>query len=252
MKKYSVYKHIFPNKKVYIGITGTKPEKRWKSNGSGYYNQTLVFKAILKYGWDNVKHEVLFIGLTKEEAEQKEIELISQYKSTNVRYGYNNTNGGNCIGSVTDEVKEKIRASNKGRICNPAQQIKVFQYDFDGNFIEEHESIRIAAKKTGTCEVSIQSCIKGRRESSNKYIWKSSYCGKNIGKFIEPLKRQRPIRNRPVNQLDKNDIFIAKYESITKACIETNISSGNISMCLTGKRPYAGGYKWKYADKGVS
>lgn len=29
---YSVYKHTFPNGKVYIGMTGQEPEKRW-ANG---------------------------------------------------------------------------------------------------------------------------------------------------------------------------------------------------------------------------
>lgn len=30
-----VYKHTFPNGKVYIGITGQEPYKRWKY-GNGY------------------------------------------------------------------------------------------------------------------------------------------------------------------------------------------------------------------------
>lgn len=37
---YSVYKYTAPNGKVYIGITGKDPEKRWL-NGRGYrYKQT--------------------------------------------------------------------------------------------------------------------------------------------------------------------------------------------------------------------
>ena len=76
-KKYCVYKHIFPNNKVYIGVTCRKPEYRW-DNGNGYTNtQRKIYNAIQKYGWENVKHEILFENLTKEEAEQKEIELIN-------------------------------------------------------------------------------------------------------------------------------------------------------------------------------
>ena len=38
MREYSVYKHTFPNGKVYIGITKQNPLKRWR-NGTGYKGQ---------------------------------------------------------------------------------------------------------------------------------------------------------------------------------------------------------------------
>lgn len=115
MNNYNVYKHIFPNKKVYIGITCQKPEYRWR-NGKGYYKgQNKMYKAIEKYGWENVKHEILFENLTKEEAEQKEIELISFYNS-NKKGGYNIENGGNCANSITEETREKMRLNHKGML----------------------------------------------------------------------------------------------------------------------------------------
>ena len=48
-KKYTVYKHIFPNDKIYIGITCNSPKTRWGNQGYGYKNQ-LVGRAIKKYG----------------------------------------------------------------------------------------------------------------------------------------------------------------------------------------------------------
>lgn len=38
---YYVYKHIFPNGKVYIGITCKKPIYRW-NNGNGYKKLVLL------------------------------------------------------------------------------------------------------------------------------------------------------------------------------------------------------------------
>ena len=93
-RNYTVYMHICPNNKKYIGITKLKPKDRWK-NGKSYKTQQLFFRAIQKYGWDNIKHEILFSNLTKEEAEQKEIELIALYKSNQREYRYNVENGGN-------------------------------------------------------------------------------------------------------------------------------------------------------------
>lgn len=91
---YILYKHTFPNGKVYIGITGKSVEIRWRSDGSGYRQQRRMWNAIKKYGWSNIKHEVLFTQLTAKEAYEKEKELIAQYKSNNNKYGYNNSAGG--------------------------------------------------------------------------------------------------------------------------------------------------------------
>lgn len=114
---YVVYKHECPNKKVYIGITGKNPKERW-INGKGYCSNKHFTNAIKKYGWDNIKHEILFYNMTKEEAEQKEIELIKTYDSTNIMCGYNKSIGGRCISlgcKRTTKTKEKLSLSNKGR-----------------------------------------------------------------------------------------------------------------------------------------
>lgn len=67
MKKYFLYKHTFPNGKVYIGITSrSDPEQRWLK-GRGYQTQTLMYNAIKFYGWDNIKHEILFSNVEESE-----------------------------------------------------------------------------------------------------------------------------------------------------------------------------------------
>lgn len=115
-KKYCVYKHTSPSKKVYIGITRTKPEKRWGKDGVGYNTQQYFYRAIQKYGWDNFEHEILYTKLTKEEAEQMEIDLIAYYKSNQREFGYNIENGGNATGKMSEETRQKISAANKGRV----------------------------------------------------------------------------------------------------------------------------------------
>jgi group I intron endonuclease len=102
-KKYLVYKHTNKvNGLVYIGITCQKPEKRWQK-GRGYKpakdandnEKPLYFwNAINKYGWDGFDHLILVRGLTKEEAEWLEIQLIAAYDSTDPNKGYNLTKGG--------------------------------------------------------------------------------------------------------------------------------------------------------------
>ena len=98
---YCVYKHTCPNGKVYIGITSGNPLKRW-ANGKGYENQ-YFYRAILKYGWDNIKHEILYTDFSKEEACEKEIELIALYKSNQRECGYNVNDGGYIQSEETEE-----------------------------------------------------------------------------------------------------------------------------------------------------
>jgi predicted GIY-YIG superfamily endonuclease len=117
-KEYKVYMHIFPNNKVYIGITSQNPKRRW-NNGKGYRNNEYMTNAILKYGWNNIKHEIIFDNLSKEQAEQKEIELIAQFNSNNKKYGYNILKGGNISNGLSDEVLKKMANTTKELWQNP-------------------------------------------------------------------------------------------------------------------------------------
>lgn len=108
-KRYSVYLHRFPNNKVYIGITCKVPSYRWGINGKGYNKQILMWRAIQKYGWGNIQHEILFSNLTKEQAEEKERELINKYNSNNFNYGYNIESGGYTnFAKINDEEEAQI------------------------------------------------------------------------------------------------------------------------------------------------
>ena len=44
----------------------------------------------------------------------------------------------------------------------------------------------------------------------------------------------------------KGDQIIARYESISEAARENNLSKGNIQRVLGGSRKTTGGFKWKY------
>ena len=111
---YKVYMHTVPNGKGYIGITMLELEGRWKK-GKGYENQ-LFDRAIKKYGWENIKHTVLFSNLTKEQAKEKEIQLIKEHNCTNPKNGYNVTIGGEGSNgfSPSEETRRKISESHKG------------------------------------------------------------------------------------------------------------------------------------------
>ena len=78
---YLLYKHTFPNNKAYIGITKRKPEIRYGQNGYHYKPNKRMWDDIQKYGWDNIKHEIIYMNKTREEIselEREEIKNINQ------------------------------------------------------------------------------------------------------------------------------------------------------------------------------
>jgi group I intron endonuclease len=105
MNDYIIYKHKnMINGKVYIGKTCQKPEKRYGSNGIGYRACPYFYNAIQKYGWNNFEHEILFSGLNKEEANEKESQMIKEYNSRDPKFGYNIRYGGDGFTSEDSKL----------------------------------------------------------------------------------------------------------------------------------------------------
>ena len=119
------YLHIFPNEKIYVGTTQKTPERRWQ-NGYGYRTQQLMWNAICKYGWENVRHKVIECE-TPEEMWEKEKELIKKYDTTNPAKGYNISVGGekSAFGChPTEEHRRKNSEALKGD-KNPSKRPEV-------------------------------------------------------------------------------------------------------------------------------
>lgn len=118
-ENYTVYMHRTPNNKVYIGVTSKRLKQRFGKNGIGYSNQKLFWRAIQKYGWDNIEHIIIATNLTKEFAYKLEIMLIADYKSNDPEYGYNLSTGGEfspvgCHHTLSDETKMKMSQARLG------------------------------------------------------------------------------------------------------------------------------------------
>ena len=213
MRNYKVYKHTSPNGKVYIGITCRSVKERWGSNGNGYKGNTHFYNAIKKYGWDNFKHEILFDGLSKAEACNKEIELISVYNSTDEKHGYNNSTGGEYGASgrkISQETRDAIskKVTGKKRTKEQRERVSI------GHIGIKHSKTQIEKIK-------------------------SSNTGKHKGKLNG--------RCRAVKQYNLNGDYIRTYDYTRQASEELNICRQSIIQCCKGIYSQAGGYKWKYA-----
>lgn len=114
---WTVYIHIIPkeitgysNDKYYVGLTKRSVRKRWQSNGNGYKGQGF-YKAIQKYGWNNIIHKILAENLTSIQAQQLEVNLINILHSKDYRYGYNESDGGEGIDGFCMSEERKRQSS---------------------------------------------------------------------------------------------------------------------------------------------
>ena len=217
IRQYTVYKHTNTiNNKVYIGITSWTWQKRWRT---GYKKNTHFRSAILKYGEDVFTHEILFEGLSKTDACRKEIELIQSYKSSDPRYGYNISHGGDLLFQGlhhTPEAKLKISIGNKGKTVSDSTKQKISQSN------------------------------KGKH--SMPHPWAGSFKTGNTYNTLRKNKRGGNKKRSPVSQYSKEGVLIATYPSIKEAAIATGGYANHISECLKGTRLSAKNFIWKRAS----
>ena len=171
--KYIVYMHKTPNNKYYIGITSKiNPNNRWR-NGNGYSNNKHFESAIKKYGWNNIKHIILFENLTEKEAKQKEIELIAKYNTSNPLYGYNLSKGGESSNGYkhTKEQIEKQKTNRKPLIYTKEirkkmsdSAKKVWQQPGYREMMSKKATGRISPNKGKTFDDSFRNKIKATRK----------------------------------------------------------------------------------------
>ena len=190
------------NNKKYIGITSQSPNSRWREGEGyrlGYTKRTHFYNSICKYGWENFESIVLFENLTSTEAVNKEIELIEKYNTTDRRFGYNITKGGDLGGfklniseeerrrrseymkhrTISAETREKMSRARSGR--SPWNKGKIGIYsdevkkkisrskkviDVYGNIFD---SIKECAEHYGIQRTNLNSYINGKIPTPKKY-----------------------------------------------------------------------------------
>jgi group I intron endonuclease len=207
-KKYIVYRHIFPNGKSYIGITSQHPYwRRWRG-GHGYAGQPKVWNAIRKYGWENVRHEVLSECLTLPEANRIEQEMVAKFNSVENGY-YISSGGGGTFGiPCSEETKAKIGRANRGKPTTDPMRLS--------RYTKEHGAWN-----------------KGKRLSGDHYR-----------KVAE--ERKRRCNKRIACYSPVTHELIKVYDSCVNAALTVGVSKNVISRCANGGRKTSAGYEWRY------
>ena len=227
--QYTVYKHTAPNGKVYIGLTCQKNLSRRWQRGVGYRTQIRFYRAITKYGWDAFQHDVLFRGLSKEQAEKIEISLIYLFKANNPKYGYNIENGGNCMGTHSEETKRKISEAQRG----------------EKNHMWGKHHVNYGKK------MSAEFCEKNRL----------AHLGQKAHNKGVPMSEEQKAKLRGIPKTEEHKRKLSEAKSIPVKCVETGkvfksgkaaaewlgINRGCIANAIKDKHR-AGGYHWEIAN----
>lgn len=234
---YTVYMHVNKsNEKVYIGLTKMKPEHRWGKDGNGYKGQ-FFGRAIKKYGWDNFEHIILFENINKEKAEELEILFINILMSNNRTYGYNLENGGNTIGCVSEETKEKISKALMGKMVS-GKHPQAKKVICDGKIFNcAKDCADYYGIKTGTLNLWLNGKNGMPEEFFNKGL-----------KYLESECETRlPFKmSRGDNPFAKKIICNGEvYNCMTDLADLYNIDSGNISNWISGRVSIPKKYKIK-------
>ena len=228
---YTVYMHISPSGKRYIGITSRKVEKRWQ-NGKGYPNNKHFTDAINLYGWENFEHIIVAKGLTKEEAGWIETVLIAEYDTTNQDKGYNITKGGEGTKGVNprDYMTEETKREHDRKLSE-AQKGKKRPEHSERMSGESNPMYRKNPRDYMTEEAKIE---QSRKMSENH----ADFNGKN-----------HPYAKSVIAII--NDKIFGAFDYITQGAKYFGCDQGHISNCCRGKYKSAGKYNvqkiiWRY------
>lgn len=229
---YCVYKHTTPSGKVYIGITKQEVNKRWK-NGKGYELCKAFYRAVLKYGWDNIQHEIVLDGLTEQEACSLEVKLISKYKSADHKYGYNLTHGGEHYVPNDEWIRKASESHKQFYIDHPEARKK----------ISENQLGRSASRATRT----------KMSESRRRYLDKHPEARIACGNSFRGKKRTRENceKLRLANQTKVRCIETGiVYDSVESAAFSLGVCRSSVSNVLSGRSKTAKGCRFEYYNVG--
>lgn len=225
--KWTVYVHIVPKAisghdwdKYYVGITSkVKAKYRWV-HGNGYKDNKHFYRAIQKYGWDNIEHEIVAEHLTKNEAYEMEKALIQKLNCTNQEYGYNHTLGG---------------------------QGSMYGYEDLTGQVVEHLRIDKLSEQTGT-------------QGQRKWDCTCLLCGTKVTRFERTLKEGTSrscgcdIVNPFTTHGKSKEKIYGKYQELKRKCYDKsrrtykNFGGKGYTICDEWLNDFMSFYNWSYEN----
>lgn len=203
------------NNKIYIGQTIRNLEERIKNHLSKTSGCRALKSALVKYGLEAFKIEIIYYANSIEELNIKEEYYINYYNSLSPN-GYNLTKGGKNR-SPSEETRKIWSKQRIGRKPTKEQLKKQSDALINKPLSEEHK-----------LKISLANKGKIRTEEMKEHQRKLKLGKSNIHVIKKIIDQYGNI-----------------YNSLTEASKKLNLSISKISLVLKGKRNHTGGYKFK-------
>lgn len=244
-ESYCVYIHTFPNGKKYVGQTKQNPEYRW-NKGEGYKGQPYMYNAIRKYGWENIKHEVIIFNISRKEADKWEDTLIALHRTNEKEYGYNLRSGGTSGYEYTEEVKAKMSERLIGRKQSEEtrrRHSEALTRYYSTHKVSDETKEKLRKANLGKSRPLTEEQRKRAIQNIEPHQFKKGHAPNK--KSIQTIKERY---SKKVIQYDIHGNKIAEYSSIVEASIKNNLTKNAVGNCVRGYTFTTNGYLWRYAD----
>lgn len=139
---------------------------------------------------------------------------------------------------ITNSDKERMEKELKRSTIK-----KVLQYDLNGNFIKEYESIAECGRN-GFSKSAVSQMLS---KSAKNYSVKGFIFCNNESELVKRLEEYEKSKPLKVNQLTMDGKIINTFNSINDACIFLDFKcQTTIKKCCDGIYKQCKGYKWQY------
>lgn len=216
-------------------------------NGRGYKHSSHFYNAIQKYGWDNFDHEIIAEGLSKEEAQQMEMDYIKKFNTQDNNFGYNISRGGEWH-EYSEEAKQRVSEKFKGS-GNPNY----------GHRLSDEERIELSSWRKGERAPGYGKEISDEKRAKISASHTGEIRTPEMRSRISETLKQRYKENEPLVGFGRQPkkilcVEVGKvFDSIAEAARCTGIKNkSGISAAASGKMRTCGGYHWKYCELSVS
>ena len=209
------------NGKIYIGVHQTENVNKFDgylgngiylNNPSTYQKCKTAFQcAVTKYGPDKFQRKTLKVFDTLQEALLLEAELVNEdfIKRVDV---YNITLGGGLPPNLSKVI---------------------YQYDLNGNFIKEWDSIISITNYYNVNKDRIRMVIDGKRSFAQSYWSEEKYNILNIQEY-------RPSARSSIRQYTTTGMYLNTFKNVTEAAKSLDIDKAKIINAIYGKYATSG------------
>lgn len=226
------------NGKVYIGQTTCGLKHRMnehiKDAKTDYCN--LFHNAIQQYGKDSFIWEVIdtFNGSDDSVLHQLNVAeeyWILKYRSNNIDYGYNSTQGGYSSNKFSNQVLSRMK--------DQPQAAHILQYDINGVFKAEFSSLCDVCRHLDIAKIKATELCSGLHYNHQWRVKKDD----NFPKRISPYIANNTSAKECLCYNTKTGMLVGIFASIKEASIKLSVSTNTIATQIKNNNTFSVSYK---------